>query len=66
VPIDDPVVKGLAVGTSAHGLGTAALVDDPDAFSFAAIAMALVGASSAIVARADRHQPQRQLRRAQV
>lgn len=43
----DPVVRGLATGCSAHGLGTAALVgDEPEAFAFSAIAMACVGVFS--------------------
>ena len=35
------VSRGLAMGVSGHGLGTAATADEPDAFPFAAIAMAL-------------------------
>lgn len=43
----DPVVRGLATGCSAHGLGTAALVgEEPEAFAFSAIAMACVGVFS--------------------
>ncbi|GAB0492909.1 hypothetical protein MMPV_004179 [Pyropia vietnamensis] len=45
--INDPVVRGLATGCSAHGLGTAALVgEEPEAFAFSAIAMACVGVFS--------------------
>jgi len=45
--ITDPVVRGLATGASAHGLGTAALVgEEPEAFAFSAIAMACVGVFS--------------------
>lgn len=39
----DPVVVGLAMGTSAHGLGTAALADWPEALAFSALALALNG-----------------------
>ena len=39
--IKDPVTRGLGIGSAAHGLGTAAFVDEPDAFPFAAISMAL-------------------------
>jgi putative effector of murein hydrolase len=41
VGITDPVARGLAVGASAHGLGTAALVNEKEAFPFAGAAMAL-------------------------
>lgn len=41
--VKDPVVRGLATGAAAHGLGTAAMADEPAAFPFAAIAMTLVG-----------------------
>jgi len=45
--VTDPVVRGLATGSSAHGLGTAALVgEEPEAFAFSAIAMACVGVFS--------------------
>jgi len=39
--IKDPVTRGLGIGSAAHGLGTAAFVDEKDAFPFAAISMAL-------------------------
>lgn len=39
--IHDPVARGLGMGAAAHGLGTAAIVDEPEAFPFAAISMAL-------------------------
>ena len=39
--IKDPVARGLGIGAAAHGLGTAAFVNEKDAFPFAAIAMAL-------------------------
>lgn len=42
--IRDPVARGLGMGAAAHGLGTAALArDEPDAFPFAALSMALTG-----------------------
>mmetsp|Transcript_10174 Transcript_10174/g.31127 ORF Transcript_10174/g.31127 Transcript_10174/m.31127 type:complete len:490 (-) Transcript_10174:512-1981(-) len=44
--IKDPAARGLATGSSAHGLGTAALTDEPDAFAFSAVAMALVALMS--------------------
>ncbi|KAK4531690.1 hypothetical protein CCYA_CCYA09G2547 [Cyanidiococcus yangmingshanensis] len=44
-----PVARGLAMGASAHGLGTAAISEEPEAFPFAAIAMALVGTLSALM-----------------
>jgi putative effector of murein hydrolase/putative effector of murein hydrolase LrgA (UPF0299 family) len=40
---DDAVVVGLAMGTGAHGLGTAALADWPEALAFSALALALNG-----------------------
>lgn len=46
--IKDPVVRGLSVGCSAHGLGTAAVSDEGGAFPFAALAMTLVGVFSTI------------------
>jgi len=39
--INDPVTRGLGIGSAAHGLGTAAFVDEKDAFPFAAISMTL-------------------------
>ena len=41
VNIHDPVACGLGMGAAAHGLGTAAIKDEGDAFPFAAISMAL-------------------------
>ena len=47
--IKDPVARGLAMGSAAHGLGTAALAQsEPDAFSFSAIAMALVASAATV------------------
>ena len=39
--IQNPVARGMSIGAAAHGLGTAAFVDEKDAFPFAAISMAL-------------------------
>lgn len=47
--VKDPVVRGLAIGTAAHGLGTAAMNDEKDALPFAALAMTLVGVFSTIL-----------------
>lgn len=46
--VKDPVVRGLAVGAAAHGLGTAAMNDEAEALPFAALAMTLVGVFSTI------------------
>lgn len=46
---DDPIVRGTAIGASAHGLGTAALGrDEPEALPVAALVFALVGVFSSI------------------
>lgn len=47
--VKDPVVRGLALGASAHGLGTAAMAEERDALPFAALAMTLVGVLSTIL-----------------
>ena len=39
--IHDAVARGMGMGAAAHGLGTAAFVNEKDAFPFAAISMAL-------------------------
>lgn len=39
----DFVVKGLAVGVSCHGLGTASLVNEPEAMAFSAVDFILCG-----------------------
>ena len=45
-----PVTRGLAMGASAHGLGTGALAaSEPEAFAFSAISMALTGTISTII-----------------
>eukprot|EP00526_Cylindrotheca_closterium_P008833 CAMPEP_0113626254 /NCGR_PEP_ID=MMETSP0017_2-20120614/13578_1 /TAXON_ID=2856 /ORGANISM="Cylindrotheca closterium" /LENGTH=506 /DNA_ID=CAMNT_0000536429 /DNA_START=46 /DNA_END=1566 /DNA_ORIENTATION=- /assembly_acc=CAM_ASM_000147 len=45
VGIKDAVARGLGIGTAAHGLGTAAIVNEKDAFPFSAIAMALTASA---------------------
>jgi putative effector of murein hydrolase len=47
--ITDPVARGLAIGASSHGLGTAAIKDEKDAFPFAAISMALTASISTVI-----------------
>eukprot|EP00527_Entomoneis_sp_CCMP2396_P000424 CAMPEP_0198144970 /NCGR_PEP_ID=MMETSP1443-20131203/20027_1 /TAXON_ID=186043 /ORGANISM="Entomoneis sp., Strain CCMP2396" /LENGTH=518 /DNA_ID=CAMNT_0043808479 /DNA_START=55 /DNA_END=1611 /DNA_ORIENTATION=+ len=44
--ITDPVTRGLAIGSSAQGLGVASMSDESDAFPFAAIAMVLTAVTS--------------------
>jgi putative effector of murein hydrolase len=39
--VTDPLLRGLAIGSSAQGLGVASLADEIDAFPFAAMAMVL-------------------------
>ena len=47
--VDDPVARGLAMGAAGHGLGTAAMAPEKEAFPFAAIAMALNAALSTVL-----------------
>jgi putative effector of murein hydrolase len=47
--VRDPVARGLAIGSAAHGLGTAAFVDEKDAFPFAAISMALTATACTVL-----------------
>ena len=47
--IEAPVARGLAMGAAGHGLGTAAMVEEKEAFPFAAIAMALNAALSTVL-----------------
>jgi putative effector of murein hydrolase len=44
--IHDPITRGLAIGSSAQGLGVASMVDEPDAFPFAAMSMVLTAISA--------------------
>lgn len=46
--IHDPVARGLGIGSAAHGLGTAAFVQETNAFPFAAISMALTATAATI------------------
>ncbi|XP_002982386.2 plastidal glycolate/glycerate translocator 1, chloroplastic isoform X1 [Selaginella moellendorffii] len=49
--LDDPIARGMATASSAHGLGTAALsAKEPEALPFCAIAYALTGIISSVVA----------------
>jgi putative effector of murein hydrolase/putative effector of murein hydrolase LrgA (UPF0299 family) len=47
--IKDAVARGLGIGAAAHGLGTAAFVNEKDAFPFAAIGMALTASAATVV-----------------
>jgi putative effector of murein hydrolase len=47
--IKDSVARGLGIGAAAHGLGTAAFVNEKDAFPFAAIGMALTASAATVV-----------------
>jgi len=45
----DPVARGLAMGASAHGIGTASLAEEPEPLAFAAVAMALTGVMTTVL-----------------
>lgn len=47
--VKDAVARGLGIGAAAHGLGTAAFVEEKDAFPFAAIAMALTASATTVI-----------------
>jgi putative effector of murein hydrolase len=47
--IKDPVARGLGMGAAAHGLGTAAIVNEKDAFPFSAISMALTASACTVL-----------------
>ena len=47
--VKSPVARGLAMGAAGHGLGTAAMAPEPEAFPFAAIAMALNAMMSTVL-----------------
>jgi putative effector of murein hydrolase len=47
--VDNPVARGMGIGAAAHGLGTAALVQEKDAFPFAAISMALTATACTVL-----------------
>lgn len=44
--IKDPICRGLGMGSSAQGLGVAAIAGEPDAFAFASVAMVLTAVSA--------------------
>ena len=48
--VRDPICRGLGIGCSAQGLGVAAMLDEPEAFPFAAIAMVLTAISATTLA----------------
>jgi putative effector of murein hydrolase len=48
--ITEPTTRGLSIGAASHGLGTAAVKGENDAFPFAAIAMATVGTVTTVMA----------------
>ena len=48
--VQDPICRGLGIGCSAQGLGVAAMLDEPEAFPFAAIAMVLTAISATTLA----------------
>ncbi|CAN0042825.1 unnamed protein product [Sphacelaria rigidula] len=47
--VTNPAARGLAQGGSAHGLGTAAIVDETTSFAFSAVAMALTATASTVL-----------------
>jgi len=49
IGVQSPVARGLAMGAAGHGLGTAAMAEEKEAFPFAAIAMALNAALSTVL-----------------
>ena len=48
VNIQDPIARGLAVGSASQGLGAASMVPEADAFPFAAMAMVLTGVAGTL------------------
>ena len=49
VNIQDPITRGLAVGSAAQGLGVSSMVSEVDAFPFAAMAMALTAVAGTVL-----------------
>lgn len=49
INIQDPITRGLAVGSAAQGLGVSSMVSEADAFPFAAMAMALTAVAGTIL-----------------
>lgn len=44
--VHDPICRGLGMGSSAQGLGVAAIASEPDAFAFASVAMIMTAVSA--------------------
>merc|ERR1712117_206331 len=44
--IHDPIARGIGIGASAQGLGVASLVNEKEAFPFAAISMVLTAVAA--------------------
>jgi putative effector of murein hydrolase len=55
--VQNPIARGLGIGSSSQGLGVAALSDEPDAFPFAAVSMVLnaISATTIVSIPALRH-----------
>lgn len=51
--VTDAATRGLSVGTASHGLGTAAMTPEKEAFPFAAVGMALGGSLSTVLISLD-------------
>ena len=49
IGVTDGKARGLAMGVAAHGLGTAAVKNEGEAFPFAAVGMAAVGVVSTVI-----------------
>jgi putative effector of murein hydrolase len=47
--IQDAVARGMGMGAAAHGLGTAAIVNEKDAFPFSAISMSLTASACTVL-----------------
>ena len=47
--VNDPIARGLSIGAASHGLGTAAFVNEKEAFPFAAVSMALTASISTVL-----------------
>lgn len=45
----DPVARGLAMGATAHGVGTASLAEEPGPLAFSAVGMALTGVTTTVL-----------------
>uniref|UniRef100_A0A0G4FYW4 Uncharacterized protein n=1 Tax=Chromera velia CCMP2878 TaxID=1169474 RepID=A0A0G4FYW4_9ALVE len=49
IGVSDPCVRGVAIGAASHGLGTAAMIEEKEAFAFSALALALTGTFSVVL-----------------